>query len=404
LRIPGFRSLVLAYAINRFGTWLGEIALAVLVYDQTGSALATAALFIAMQFVPALISPAVVARAEVTGTRIVLPLFYVVEAALFAALAVSADNFSLPIVLALVTLDGTLAITANAFVRATAAAVLTPVGLLRQGNAIFNIAMTAAAATGPAVAGLAVAGLGTGRALALDAASFLVAAAALAATRSLPDVKAEASPWRTRLREGLAYVSRRPVLAALLGAQAAAMVFFTAVLPVEIVFAKDTLDAGNAGYGALLTAWGVGMVLGGVAFSAFQHASIRLLLALGTLAIGLAYLGMAVAGTLVVACVAASIGGVGNGVQWISMLNAVQELTAERFQARVVGLLESISSAMPGVGFLIGGALTAAFDPRLTFLLAGVGVLAVLAAASVRLASANWAPEPQGEAGVPARL
>ena len=51
-----------------------------------------------------------------------------------------------------------------------------------------------------------------------------------------------------------------PLLRRLLGAQALAFVFFAVVIPIEVVFAKETLDAGDAGYGALLASWGVGMV------------------------------------------------------------------------------------------------------------------------------------------------
>jgi MFS family permease len=357
----------------------------VLVYDQTGSPLATAGLFIGMQFLPAFFGQALIARAEVVGTRLILPLFYVVEGVLFLALALSVDSFSLPVVLVLATLDGTVAIAARAFTRAATAAVLNPVGLLREGNAIFNIGFTAAAAVGPALGGLAVAGLGTQGALLIDVGSFMLAAIVLAATRSLPQVQAEPSPWRKRLREGLAYVSGRRVLAALLTAQAVAFVFFTAVLPIEIVYAKETLDAGNTGYGVLLSAWGVGMVLGSFIFTAASRTSIRLLLGLSTLTIGLAYLGMAVAGSLAVACTASLFGGIGNGVQWVSILNTVQELTEDRFQARVVGLLESIGRAMPGIGFLVGGVFAALLDPRATFALAGFGVIAVLAVAALRL-------------------
>ena len=43
LRLPGFRQLASAYTVNELGNWVGEIALAVLVYDETGSPLATAA-------------------------------------------------------------------------------------------------------------------------------------------------------------------------------------------------------------------------------------------------------------------------------------------------------------------------------------------------------------------------
>ena len=72
------------------------------------------------------------------------------------------------------------------------------------------------------------------------------------------------------------------------------------------------------------------------------------------------------------------------------MLNAVQEQTADGYQARVVGLLESVSSAMPGLGFVIGGALATAFDPRVTFAAAGLGVVVVLAAAAFALRSVPW--------------
>jgi len=190
LRLTGFKQLAGAYTINELGNWIGEIALAVLVFDQTGSPLATAALFLGMQFAPAFVGQALVARLEVTGTRIVLPGLYVAEAATFVALALTADNFSLLLVVALAVVDGTLAIAARTFTRAAAAAVLAPPGQLREGNAIINVGFTGAGAAGPAIAGVVVAALGVQAALLIDAASFVVVALTLAAT-SLPEVKAE---------------------------------------------------------------------------------------------------------------------------------------------------------------------------------------------------------------------
>src|SRR5215212_695942 len=138
LRLPGFKQLAAVYTINELGNWMGEIALAVLVFDQTGSPLATAALFLGMRFAPSLVGQAVVARLEVAGTRIVLPAVYIAEAITFVALALTVDNFSLPLVIALAVLDGTLAIAARTFTRSAAAAVLSPSGQLREGNAIIN--------------------------------------------------------------------------------------------------------------------------------------------------------------------------------------------------------------------------------------------------------------------------
>jgi hypothetical protein len=71
-------------------------------------------------------------------------------------------------------------------------------------------------------------------------------------------------------------------------------------------------------------------------------------------------------------------------------MTAVQQLTQSAFQARVISLLEALAKAMPGVGFLLGGALTAAFNPRVSYAVAGTGVIIVLIAASVALLRAGW--------------
>jgi hypothetical protein len=77
--------------------------------------------------------------------------------------------------------------------------------------------------------------------------------------------------------------------------------------------------------------------------------------------------------------VAALVGGLGNGVQWVALVNAVQELTDLGFQARVIGLLEALAAAAPGVGFVAGGLSAALLSPRFSYLLAGLGLVAVTA-------------------------
>jgi hypothetical protein len=64
-------------------------------------------------------------------------------------------------------------------------------------------------------------------------------------------------------------------------------------------------------------------------------------------------------------------------------MTSLQEVTAPDLQARIVGLLESVGAAMPGLGFLLGGAVTAAIDPRAAYAVAGAGVLVVLAVAGI---------------------
>ena len=113
-----------------------------------------------------------------------------------------------------------------------------------------------------------------------------------------------------------------------------------------------------------------------------RNRSRRRLILLSTAAIGLAYLGMAGAQSLLVACLLSVLGGTGNGIQWVSVMTALQEATPSDYQARVVGLLESSLAAMPGVGYLIGGILTAVWSPRTAYAVAGIGTLVLVLVAS----------------------
>lgn len=391
LTVPGFRRLALSYAVNELGDNLGVVALAILVLDGTGSALAAAALFVCSRFVPAFIAPWLTARLDRRRVSRSLPLLYVVEALAFAALAVvAAEGFALVLVLVLALVDGTCALTGRGLSRGAVAAVLNPHGLLRRGNAILNGAFAATSAAGPAVAGLLVGVAGASAALAVDAASFAVIAGLLAAGRNLPAAASDADGgrWRQRLVAGIAAVRREPIRT-LIVAQTFAFVFFFLVIPIEVVYAKETLDAGDVGYGVLLTAWGVGLVVGSAVFARLRERSTRALVLGSTLLVGIGYLGLAAAPTIALACVASIVGGVGNGVQWVSVLTAVQEALPDALQARVVGLLESTAAAAPGIGFLLGGILTAVWSPRLAYLVAGAGVLAIAVLMARRIAPAR---------------
>jgi predicted MFS family arabinose efflux permease len=205
---------------------------------------------------------------------------------------------------------------------------------------------------------------------------------------------------RERLRAGFSYIGGRPVLRNLLFAQGAAFVFFAAVLPIEVIYAKETLGASDSGYGLMLTSWGAGMVLGSLVFARLRRAPLSSLLLFSTLGVGLSYLGLAEAPTLAWACAASVLGGTGNGVQWVSVISAVQELTAEDMQARVMSVLESIGTAMPGVGFIAGGLVAALVDPRATFLVAGLGVIGIVAIA-IPLLGLNWLKHSENSASKP---
>ena len=250
-------------------------------------------------------------------------------------------------------------LTARGLSRGAVNAVLEPAGAAARGQRAAQHRLRGrAASAAPRSAARWSRSFGVATALAVDAASFAVVARACSPPRATCPARREPARAVHRAR------ARGPALRAHGPRRAAAArrsrrwrsCFFTLIVPIEIVYAKETLGTDEAGYGVLLSSWGAGIVLGSLLFLGLRRrAAAMRVIAVSTLAIGCAYLGMAVARELWVACAFSVVGGIGNGVQWVSVMTALQESTPDDLQARVTGLLESIASAMTGVGFLIGG-------------------------------------------------
>ena len=382
LRDPAFRRLLVSYTVNELGDSVGVVALALLVYDRTADPLATTLLFLFARFVPAFLSPGLTAHLDRRALPRVLGGLYLAEAAAFVALsATSAVSGALwlPAVLALALVDGTLALTGRGLTRGAIATVLESDGLLREGNALINIGFAVASVFGAALGGALVAAAGVATALLVDAASFLLIAILMVNATGLPDAHAEGPGFMARLREGLGHAWRHRPARVLLGGQAIALILFTLIVPIEVIYAKETLAAGDVGYGALLAAWGAGILVGSLAYVRVKETRASRLIFASTATVGIAYCGMGLAPDIVVACAWATLGGAGNGVQYVSVVTAIQQRTPTALQARVSGLFESIGAAMPGIGFVLGGLLTELASPRLAFAVAGGGLLALLA-------------------------
>lgn len=414
LRSTRLRKILLGYTVNELGTWFGYVALALAVYDHTHSAIAVSGLFLSGRLLPALLVPWLVASLEGSSQRGLLSRLYLMQAALAALLALFVSRFSLPAILILVTVDGTATLAASALLRAAAAE---PEPTDREGtepadgelahesrelaqreaNAALNLAFSATVAAGPAIAGLVVSAAGSATAMLIDAGSFLASAVVLYGVRShVPDSSASSSV-RARLGEAREHLRAVPRLRALLITEAVAIIFFTSVEPVEVLYAKATLHAGDGGFGVLVAVWGVGMVTGGVLFARWVRRPLGPMLTGGTLLVGVAYLGWAAAPTLAIACAAALVGGVGNGVQWASLYSAVQSLTPAPLHARLMSAVQSMNALCPALGFLLGGTIAQLSSPRAAMLTAGL--LASLATvAFLRLSSRGLTvtPKPAG--------
>jgi MFS family permease len=378
LKIPAYRRLLAAYALNELAFTVGSLALALLVYRRTGSAFGATAFFLSAQFVPAPLSPIAVARLDQLPARVVLPALYGLEAVVFLALAWVADgHFALVAVLAMALLDGVAAMTGRALARAATVTVTSAVGLLREGNAVANAGFSVSFMIGPAVGGAVVAIGGTSVALLAVAALFGVMALTLATSRDLPEPAPVRSSKKGRVRAALAYAYTRRPIRSLLIVQTVAVLFFTISIPVEVVFAQHSLHAGATGYGALLSAWGAGAVAGAAIYARWRRLPSRELIAIGAASLTIGFLVMAVAPTIVVAVVGAAFAGIGNGVENVAARTALQEEVEERWMALMMSLNEALFQSIPGAGFLLGGTVTSLAGPRVALGVAAAGSLAI---------------------------
>jgi predicted MFS family arabinose efflux permease len=395
LRIAEFRALLISYVINRAGDVFGALALAVVVLTTTRSAIAIAALFLATQFLPGLVGPFVVARIGAIPPGRILPLCYVVEACLFLVLAAISRHVGVTLIVALAFVDGTLAFAARSVTRATTASTLVPHDLMPEGKAAFNLALGAATVAGPVLGGVVLALLGPATALVADGLSFLVAAILIACTpglRARHESDAIGTTRSRQLRASVGYIAGHSKLRVLIFGEGIAFIFFYLVVPVTVVYATRSLHAGPAGYAAILASWGAGAVIGSTVHIRLARRIGHATILLSTAAVAVAYLGTALAPTLLLACGASVLGGIGNGTQWASVETAVHQFVEEHFRLRVAAILESMAAVTPGVGIILGGALTALFSPRAAYLAAGLGLVALIAVAALSRVLATEPP------------
>jgi hypothetical protein len=407
--------MITAYTVNRLGSWLGYVAIALVVFDHTHSALAVAALLVCAEALPAFVVPVLVAWVEASPRNFELSGLYFFEAVVTVAIAVLFGHFWLPAILFLTALDGLAALAASSLLRAggarlgredlassIAAESAQPVSpdieaeAEKQVNAGLSFGLSVSFLAGPVLGGVATAALGGSGALLIDAASFIACGLLLLDLR--PHVEhARGEGVRARLSAGWRHINNVPALRVLFLAQAAALVFIQAGSPIEVVYTKGTLHAGDAGYGLFVTAWGGGSMLGSLLFGRAKG-SLHLLLTVGILMLSGAFVWFWAAPSFATACAGAFLAGIGNGITIPALMSAAQRSTPAHLQAVVIGASESLISVTLAGGLALGGGLVLLTSTRTTFLSLGLGA-AVVAIVFLRVANDSGAPDAAGSSG-----
>jgi MFS family permease len=371
LKNARFLRLWIGQGTSFLGDAVSMVALVVLVVQVTGSASAVGGALIA-RLLPTLASPLAGVLADRLDRRLVLVASDLARAGLVVGLVFATNLATIYVLVFLMGIARTLF---NPTVRAAFPSVVGG-GDLTRANALIGGTFGISETAGPALGGLLVATVGVDAAFVLDAATYLISAAMLSLI-PLPRPEREEAGFGEDLRSGFAYLARSRVpLAIVLGAFLTVLTV-NITIPAEIFLAKETFDAGDAGYGLLVGLYGGGMVLGSALMVALGD-RVRLLplYFFGIFAMALALLGTGLSPTFGLALGALVVAGLANGTENVATETILQKRVPEAFLGRVFSVRFLGFSVGEILAYGMGGAIVDASGVRFTYLLAGAATTA----------------------------
>ena len=245
---------------------------------------------------------------------------------------------------------------------------------LARANSIFEAIYSFGFIIGPAFAGFLAATIGPGMTLAIDAVSFALSSLALAFMHR--DLRAQierpASSLVADIREGIEFIVHHPVLRPMIlywGLVSITTAPLVAALTVHV-----TRDLGQDAtvLGLVLTAYGIGTVIGALLTArASRHAVAPFLLG-GTLTTGVLLTVVARVEQIPLLLGAASIAGIAQSVVLVTYLTARSNLSPDALLGRVGSTARTISLGLQPIGMLAGGALIDLTDGSTTIAVMGL--------------------------------
>jgi MFS family permease len=227
---------------------------------------------------------------------------------------------------------------------------------------------------GPSVAGFLIAGVGMAMCFFLDGLSYLAVIAGLLMMRLPKFVKPKRSGSATEhVMEGFTYVWRHRRMKTLLILFAIVGIFgwsYSVLLP---AFAKEVLKTDARGFGALLSANGIGALLGALTVASAGHRFSRRVMVFGGLWIFSAMLFLlAFCSNFYVALVLLAIGGWGMMMFFSTVNTMLQTEASDEMRGRVMGIWALVFGGMMPVGGLEAGTLSHLLGVRWTVAIGAV--------------------------------
>ena len=368
------RLLVGAVGVSALGDWLALVPLSIYLQETTGSGILVALLFIAVW------SPAIVLAgpagllADHFDARRTLLVVSLLEAGIAVGLAFVGGTAPVLVLAAFLGIGFAVAQPAEfALIPRIAGRSRVVVA-----NARVETARYAGFTVGPLVGGALAAAGGMRAAMLVNAGTFVAIAAVALVLRGAADVPASATKAeRGRARDGIVFLIREPTLAVVMVVAFVSLLFMTASAAAEVFFARDVLDIGDIGYGALLAAWTLGMALGAT-FIAPRVAAASL--ALGALlAIAVQGAGLALPTLWLAAAFAFAgylVGGLAHCTKNVLVRTLMHERVPESLHGRAFAAYNALRNGAELVALLGGGLLVAAIGARWALFVAGAAPVA----------------------------
>ncbi len=371
-----FRSIWLAQALSYIGDQLAQVALAVLVYNNTHSPLKTAVAYALTYLPPIMGGPVLSVLADVLPRRRVMIVCDVVRAVILALMAIHQLPF--PALCGLIFLSVLLGTPFTA-ARAALLAEVLPGDLYVVGSAVNNITHQITQMLGFLVGSAVIFAVGTHEALAVDAVTFgLSAIIVVAGVRRRPaprsDGEERESLWRITRQGGRLVLGDRTLRPLVCFAWLCG--FYILPEGLAAPYAKTFGDSPVI-VGLLMSAMPTGMVLGAFAYSRFVRPDDRLRL-MGWMAMLACapLIGAGLRPPLWAVVVLWALSGVGCAYQ-VAANAAFVAAVPPSGRGQAFGLAQSGILASQGIGILVGGALAQVLGPEPVIALAGAAGLSV---------------------------
>ncbi|MGP3912067.1 MFS transporter [Nonomuraea sp. 10N515B] len=387
LRHHNYRLWAGADLISVTGTWMQVLGLNWLILEMTGSA-ASVGLSLVMQALPTLLlgmwGGALADRLPSRPVVVAAQLAQAALAAVLATIVVTGVDSVLPIYA--VALAGGVVTALGGPALGRFGAQVVPPADLSNAMALGSLLSSAGRILGMSLAGVLLPVTGNAGLFVINAASFFVVIAAVAAMRRSEFHRlAAAERQRGAVLEGLRYVMRTPWLLVVLALWFVSGSVGRNYQVTMAAMSAGPLEAGAGGYGLLSTAFAVGTVLGGFLVAARPELTIRLLL-ITTFAIGVA---QALSGLMpeLWSFAALMVPIAAGAVAVDTTVSARAQLDSpEPMRGRVIAALSIVSAGSGALGGPLLGRLSDTLGPRLALELGGVACVAAALLAAMALA------------------